>query len=70
VVLYSHEHVKCVGHDCPTHQLGAKAHPKTAPDRKVVTLSKSYQSSSGKHHQHARITIDAQGKMIKLAVSR
>jgi hypothetical protein len=70
MVLYSEEHTECQGHDCPTHQLGAKAFPSQAPNRRVITLSKEYERGSSTHQQHARITINAQGKMIKLAVSR
>jgi hypothetical protein len=69
-VLYSQEHVQCIGHDCPTHQLGAKAAPAQSPTRKVVTLSKKYERGTGTHQQHARITLDEEGRMIKLAVSR
>jgi tetratricopeptide (TPR) repeat protein len=69
-ILYSHEHLECTGHDCPTHQLGAKSAPAKKPTRKVVTLSKKYEKGSGTHQQHARITLDEEGKMIKLAVSR
>lgn len=69
-VLYSHEHLTCEGHDCPTHFLGAKAIPDQTPNRKVVTLSKQFDRGQCVHHQHARITINAEGKMIKLAVSR
>jgi tetratricopeptide (TPR) repeat protein len=69
-VHYSHSHVKCSGHDCPTNHSGAKAAPSHIPNRKVITLSKKYDKGNSTHHQHARITINAKGEMVKLAVSR
>ncbi|MGW8249540.1 MAG: C25 family cysteine peptidase, partial [Anaerolineales bacterium] len=38
--------------------------------RKVVTLSKDIPNSTHLHHHYARLTLDAQGKLVKLAVSR
>jgi hypothetical protein len=38
--------------------------------RKVVTLSKEVPNSTHRHHHYARLTLDAQGKLVKLAVSR
>jgi hypothetical protein len=38
--------------------------------RTVVTLRKSYQVANRHHHHFARLTVDKQGKVVKLAVSR
>jgi hypothetical protein len=38
--------------------------------RKVVTLSKGIPNATRMHHHYARLTLDAQGKLVKLAVSR
>jgi hypothetical protein len=43
---------------------------KSPPVRKVVTLSKQYVKDENTHTQHARITLNAEGEMTKLAVSR
>ena len=71
-VTLSHEHTDCdcEGHYCPTAQLGAKARPETPPNRRVVTLSKSIPSEKRSHPVFARLTLDQQGKVVKLAVSR
>lgn len=69
-VTISREHAHCDGHNCPTHQIGAKAVPKNMPRRQVVTLSKTVENGRHSHPQFARITFDAAGKMVKLVVSR
>jgi hypothetical protein len=69
-VAYSREHVDCVGHNCPSQQMGDKGHPNGVPRRRVVMLSKQVQSDFKKHPQYARVTFDEKGKVVKLAVSR
>lgn len=70
-VIYSHEHTRCQGHECPTPYLMSEtAFPKTSPSRKVITLSKQISKGSHTHAQHARITLSADGSITKLAVSR
>jgi hypothetical protein len=71
-VTLSHEHTDCdcEGHYCPTAQFGAKARPERTPNRRVVTLSKSVPSEKRAHPSFARLTLDQQGKVVKLAVSR
>ncbi|NIV15044.1 MAG: hypothetical protein GWN62_28445 [Aliifodinibius sp.] len=69
-IIYSHEHTHCQGHECPTPNLGNQASPKSSPSRRVITLSKQIAKESRTHTQHARITISADGKITKLAVSR
>ena len=71
-MVYSHEHAGCTSraHTCPTAQMGAKGVPAQLPDRQVVTLSKQIQQNSHSHRQFARLTLDAEGKLVKLVVSR
>ena len=71
-VMLSREHLECDcdGHDCPTAQLGQKSRPDAPPERRVVTLSKSIPFEKKFHPTYARLTLDKQGKVVKLAVSR
>jgi hypothetical protein len=71
-VRMSHEHLdcSCEGHCCPTAQLGPKMRPDHAPERSVVILSKTIPAKSHKHPLYARLTLDKDGKVVKLAVSR
>jgi hypothetical protein len=69
-LTFAQEHTQCKGHECPTHHLGSKTSPKSAPSRKVVTLSKQFVRDNHSHAQYARITFNAEGKVTKLAVSR
>lgn len=66
---YSHEHVNCRGHNCTLPHAHMKA-VGLAPTRSLVTLSKKIPSGNYTHPQYARITMDARGKVVKLAVSR
>lgn len=71
-VSVSHEHTNCQNHNCPLphpHNTGAKR-TILAPSRSLVTLSKKVPGVGRIHPQYARITMDAQGKVVKLAVSR
>ena len=67
---YAQEHVECDGHECPTTQLGAKSHPDGRPQRRVVTLSKRFPCKGIKHPRFARITLNKEGKVVKMAISR
>jgi hypothetical protein len=71
-LAYSQEHAGCTSHthSCPTAQIGAKSIPTQLPNRQVVTLSKQIQKNSHVHQQYARLTLDAEGKLVKLVVSR
>jgi len=71
-LVYTHEHAGCTSHahTCPSAQMGAKGVPAHQPDRQVVTLSKQIQQNSHLHQQFARLTLDAEGKLVKLVVSR
>ena len=68
------------GHTCPTSQLkrqpaaalGAKKPAQDAPQpgRKLVTISKQAERSGGTLPQVARLTLDEDGQVVKLVVSR
>jgi tetratricopeptide (TPR) repeat protein len=65
----SHEHLNCDGHNCNLPHHNSKA-VGLMPSRSLVTLSKKVQGAEHMHPHYARITMDAQGKVVKLAVSR
>lgn len=67
---YTHEHLTCIGHDCPMNHLHAKSKPSTPPDRRVVTLTKQIPSHAFVHKQVARLTLGKDGEVVKMAVSR
>jgi hypothetical protein len=58
------------GNLCPTTQFGNQKGIGKISDYKVITLSKSIPQANFNHKQFAHITLDKQGKVIKLAVSR
>jgi hypothetical protein len=66
------EHAICHGksHACPTAQLKEKALPKGQMLRRVVVLSKQLRSDNQVHHHYARLRLDKDGRVVKLAVSR
>jgi len=76
--IYSQAHAGCTGegHTCPSFYFGAKSRPEFSPQRSVVTLSKTVQSQTSSagparlHHHFARLTLDSQGQLVKLSVSR
>jgi hypothetical protein len=69
---FSQERAEChsAGHTCPTAQMSAKARINHSPTRQVVVLSKRVEQAMLTHRQYARLTLNAQGKLVKLAVSR
>jgi hypothetical protein len=70
----THTHATCHGgdHQCPTAQLGklGKNKPGATPHTTVVTLSKTFRVQARAHAHYARVTLDPQGNVVKLAVSR
>lgn len=73
------EHVDCGTNHPIRHSEGS--HSQKRPDsasarqgfqlaRKVITLSKEVPNTAHIHHHYARLTLDAQGKLVKLVVSR
>ncbi len=76
-VIVSQEHVNCTGehHNCPTSDLAVKSAQSSGNEaghagRVVVTISKQVHQHEHIHRHYARATIDAKGKMVKLAISR
>jgi hypothetical protein len=73
----SKEHTDCqaAGSCCPGAPAGsARKQPQSAPEhqpnRSVVTLSKVVSRQAHLHHHYARLTLDGDGKLVKLVVSR
>ncbi len=66
------QHCGCSGqgHTCPTSQIGSKQSGYTDEGTTVVTLSKAISEGDRRHPRYARLTLDASGKVLKLAVSR
>lgn len=63
---------ECTGEDhrCPSAELGQKIHHPQQSENVVVTISKDVKMAQYNHTQFARVTLDPQGKMVKLAISR
>lgn len=63
---------ECSGddHRCPSADLGQKVHHPEVSENVVVTISKEVKMAQYNHTQFARVTLDPQGKMVKLAISR
>ncbi len=76
VNLY-HEHQPCsslcghcgTGKKCGLAQATSKNGSQLKPARRVVTLSKNFERSQHNHRQYARLTLDEQGKIVKMVVS-
>jgi hypothetical protein len=68
----SQERALCNGrtHQCPTAQMGSASQPRQAPARRVVTLTKQVMKATTVHKHYARLTLDAEGRLVKLVVSR
>lgn len=66
------QHFGCDGidHLCPSHQLGIKQATTSRKNNLVFTFSKSVHDGALNHPHFARLTLDANGKVLKLAVSR
>jgi hypothetical protein len=71
-LLYSQEHIDCDGqdHSCQQEAMHNKTPAGNSPSRRVVTLSKQVRRDELTHPMYARLTLDGQGKVVKLAVSR
>ncbi|MFN2199299.1 MAG: C25 family cysteine peptidase [Anaerolineales bacterium] len=57
-------------HKCATSQLHLMQKSKVESGSRVVMMSKSIQNHHHVHHQFARMTIDDQGRVLKISVSR
>ena len=66
------QQAECSGdeHRCTVTELGQKVHHLDRSDNIVVTISKEVQMAEVSHKHFARVTLDPQGKMVKMAVSR
>ena len=60
----------CKGHHCPTADLSTKGTAVSENQQTVITISKNVKVANHLHRHYARVTIDKQGKLIKLALSR
>ncbi len=71
-VRVSKQHATCdsAHHTCPTGTLGSKVRHPSHADQTVVTFSKQVQGAQFRQVHYARVTLDSNGKMVKLAVSR
>ena len=56
-------------HICLAHKAGVKA-ASPAPETTVITLSKQIDAGAVRHRHFARLTLDRNGRILKLAVSR
>lgn len=57
-------------HTCPSQQLGMKRSAAAAPETLVVTFDKRIAVGGQLHARLARLTLNREGKVLKLAVSR
>ncbi len=66
-----HQHLGCPAEDhaCPTNELGIESLP-GFDETYVVTFSKTRARNEHNHFHYAKLTLDAKGKILKLAVSR
>jgi hypothetical protein len=66
------QQAECNGdeHRCTVTELGQKVHHLDRSENIVVTISKEVQMAEVSHKHFARVTLDPQGKMVKMAVSR
>ncbi len=71
-VVVSQERSHCDGntHSCPTAQMNGKTQSTRDSERVVVTISKKVRVAQSVHRHYARATLNSQGKLVKLAVSR
>jgi len=76
-VSLSHEHQTCSnlcgncgsGKKCGLSQANSKNQVSITTHRRVVTLSKNFEQAQHTHKQYARLTLDDQGKIVKMVVS-
>jgi hypothetical protein len=69
-VLYSQNHIDCQGQNCPAPNPKQKSAQQQTESRQVITLSKQIQRNKTIHSHHARITMNDDGEVIKLAISK
>ena len=71
-ITVSKERAVCsgVGRECPHHPAPCKSAPVNMPERRLVTLSKSFHPAERNLTLVARLTLDCDGKVVKLVISR
>lgn len=71
-VSYCHERNQCNGddHSCPSSQIKRSKKSKRKSKRSLVTLSKTINKFDNNHPNYARLTLNSEGKLVKLVVSR
>ncbi|HUV91879.1 MAG TPA: hypothetical protein VMV80_02235, partial [Anaerolineales bacterium] len=71
-LTYCQERGQCGGnsHNCPTSQLEVRAHSRMHSPRSLITINKNVTRESRSHPQYARLTLNGEGKLVKLVVSR
>ena len=70
-LTYSQEHTGCdhEHQNCSQTEYGPKGQAQS-PERSVVILNKQVQRAHHTHNHYARLTLDGQGRLVKLVVSR
>jgi len=71
-VVVSFQHEACDGtkHSCPTSEIGERTVVTAKSNGVVVTVSKNVMDAQHVHRRYCRVTLNARGKVVKLAVSR
>lgn len=71
-LTYCQERGQCGGnsHICPTSQLEARAHSRVHSPRSLITINKNVTRENHSHPHYARLTLNGEGKLVKLVVSR
>jgi tetratricopeptide (TPR) repeat protein len=72
VCTIHNQHIRCQGgdHICPSQHFEQKSVKQSPSGAMVITLSKHIADGQRRHPHFARLTLDSQGKVMKLAVSR
>ena len=72
VCTIHNQHVQCRGEDhvCPSQHFDQKSVKQSPSGSMVITLSKHIADGHLRHPHFARLTLDSEGKVMKLAVSR
>ncbi|MFC2054652.1 hypothetical protein ACFLV7_10230 [Chloroflexota bacterium] len=71
-LIYCQERGQCGGngHKCPTSQLEVRAHSRVHSPRSLITINKNVTRENRNHPHYARLTLNGEGKLVKLVVSR
>jgi hypothetical protein len=72
VCTIHNQQIQCQGgdHACPSQQFDQKSVKQSPSGAMVINLSKHIADGQRRHPHFARLTLDSQGKVMKLAVSR